>query len=208
MPERPSKVDAHTDPSVTKQYDSKTSTADKFKDFYAMSDNIKTCMFSTYRPGVGPVGRSMAVAKRTGPDFLFLANANSTKFKDLEAKPEVQLSFRDGKTEDWISVTGEAVKLTNDDPRIKEIYSKPVSAWFGDVGDGVHDGGPEDPRMKLIEVQSKYITYWKHTTGALGFAKEIAGATLTGQVANTGDLRELGETEIKEARVKDSALSS
>lgn len=59
----------------------------------------------------------MAVAKRTGPDFLFLANANSTKFKDLEAKPEVQLSFRDGKTEDWISVTGEAVKLTNDDPR-------------------------------------------------------------------------------------------
>lgn len=53
MPERPSKVDAHTDPSVTKQYDNKTSTADKFKDFYALSENIKTCMFSTYRPGVG-----------------------------------------------------------------------------------------------------------------------------------------------------------
>lgn len=96
-----------------------------------------------------PVGRSMAVAKRTGPDFLFLANANSTKVKDLEANKEVQLSFRDSKTEDWVSVTGEVVCMTNDDPRIKEIYSKPVKVWFGDIGDGVHDGGPEDPRMKL-----------------------------------------------------------
>lgn len=26
----------------------------------------------------------MAVAKRTGPDFLFLANANSQKFDDIE----------------------------------------------------------------------------------------------------------------------------
>ena len=96
-----------------------------------------------------PVGRSMAVAKRTGPDFLFLANANSTKFKDLEANKEVQLSFRDGSKEDWISVTGEVVCMTNSDPRIKEIYSKPIKAWFGDIGDGTHDGGPEDPRMKL-----------------------------------------------------------
>lgn len=83
-----------------------------------------------------------------------------------------------------------------------------MSAWFGDIGDGVHDGGPEDPRMALIEVQSKYIAYWRRTTGAVGFVKEIAGATLTGGVANTGDMRELQETEIKEARVKDSALSS
>ncbi|KAI5363097.1 Putative general stress protein, FMN-binding split barrel [Septoria linicola] len=208
MPERTSNIDAKTDPSVTKQYDNKTSTADKFKDFYALADNIKTVSFNTYRPGVGPVGRSMAVAKRTGPDFLFLANKNSTKFRDLEANKEVQLSFRDGSKEDWISVTGEAVTLTNDDPRIKEIYSKPVSAWFGDIGDGVHDGGPEDPRMALIEVQSKYIAYWQRSTGAVGFMKEIAGATLTGGVANTGDMRELQETEIKEARVKDSALSS
>lgn len=95
----------------------------------------------------------MAVAKRTGPDFLFLANASSKKFDDLKNK-ETCLIFHDS-NENWISVTGEAVTTSNDDPRIKEIYSKPVSAWFGDLGDGVHTGGPEDPRMKLIEIRSK-----------------------------------------------------
>lgn len=95
----------------------------------------------------------MAVAKRTGPDFLFLANANSKKFDDLKNK-EACLIFHDS-SENWVSVTGEAVTTSNDDPRIKEIYSKPVSAWFGDLGDGVHTGGPEDPRMKLIEIRSK-----------------------------------------------------
>ena len=53
MPEQPSKIDAHTDPSVTKQYDSKTSAPDKFQDFYEIADRIKTSMFNTYRPGVG-----------------------------------------------------------------------------------------------------------------------------------------------------------
>lgn len=61
--------------------------------------------------------------------------------------------------------------------------------------------------MKLIEVQSTYITYWKRTTGALGFAKEIGGAILTGGVANTGDLREIKEDEIRAARAKDSAFT-
>jgi general stress protein 26 len=97
----------------------------------------------------------MAVSKRSGPDFLFLANKHSNKITDLQKNKEVNLTFHNNSNQDWISVTGEAVKVTNEDPRIKEIYSKTVSAWFGDLGDGTHDGGPEDPRMCLIEVRSK-----------------------------------------------------
>lgn len=97
----------------------------------------------------------MAVAKRSGPDFLFLANANSMKFDDIESNKVTNIYFHDSSTQDWISVTGESVTSSNDDPRIKEVYSKMTSAWFGDLKDGVHNGGPEDPRMKLIEVQAK-----------------------------------------------------
>jgi len=96
----------------------------------------------------------MAVAKRTGPDFLFLANAHAQKFDDIEKNHVCNLYFQNSSTQDWISVTGEAVTSSNDDPRIKEVYAKPVSAWFGDLKDGVHTGGPEDPRMKLIEVKA------------------------------------------------------
>jgi general stress protein 26 len=98
----------------------------------------------------------MAVAKRTGPDFLFLANAHSQKFNDLEnGPPEVNVSFLNSSNQDWVSVTGECVTSDNADPRIKEIWSKGTKAWFGDLGDGVHTGGPEDPRMKLIEIKAK-----------------------------------------------------
>jgi general stress protein 26 len=142
----------------------------------------------------------MAVAKRTGPDFLFLANAHSKKFSDLKENKEVQITFQDSKTQDWISVTGTATTISNSDPRIKDVWSRGTKAWFGDLGDGKHDGGPEDPRMTLIEVKSKYITYYLTDVSILGYAKEVIGAAVTGGVANTGKIRELGEQDIEKAR--------
>ena len=83
----------------------------------------------------------MAVAKRIGPDFLFLANKHSTKFSDLDQNKEVQVSFQDAKsTQNWISISGTAITTSNSDPRIKDIWSRGASAWFGDLGDGKHTG--------------------------------------------------------------------
>lgn len=195
-----SEVDSKTDPSVSKQYDSETSTVQQIKDFYTKVDEMKVAILSTYRQGVGPVGRSMAIAKRTGPDFLFLANNHSQKFSDLSSNKEVQIVFQDSKTQDWVSVTGTATTTSNSDSRIKDVWSHGAKAWFGDLGDGKHDGSPNDPRMTLIEVKAKYVTYWLHQVGALGFAKEVVGAAITGKVANTGVTRELKEAELEKAR--------
>lgn len=142
----------------------------------------------------------MAIARRDGPDFLFLANAHSRKFSDLSSNKEVQITFQDSKTQDWISVSGTAVTTDNADPRIKEVWSRGAAAWFGDLGDGKHDASPDDPRMTLIEVKSKYVTYYKTEVGLLGYAKEVAGAAITGGVANTGVLRELSEQDLEKAR--------
>lgn len=142
----------------------------------------------------------MAVAKRKGPDFLFIANKDSNKFKDLDHSKQVQITFQNSSNQDWVSLTGEAVSTSNEDPRIKDLYNAGVSAWFGDLGDGVHNGKAEDPRVTLIEVKAKYISYWKHTVGSIGFLKEVGVAALTGKVADTGVLRELGEEDIELAR--------
>jgi len=158
MPEqlKAEEVNSKTDPTVAKQWDNDVSTEKKFEDFYSIADKLKIGLLGTLREGTGPVHRSMAVAKRTGPDFLFLGNAHSQKFNDIEKHPEaVTVTFQNSSTQDWISVTGKAVTSSNDDPRIKEIWSRGTAAWFGDLGDGVHTGKPEDPRMKLIEIQSK-----------------------------------------------------
>jgi len=202
MPEtlQKSEINSQTDPSVAKQYDNETPKDKQIQQFYEMVDGKKIGILSTYRNGVGPVGRSMAVAKRTGPDFLFLANKHSQKFSDLDSNKEVQITFQDSKTQDWISVSGTATVTSNSDSRIKDVWSQGTRAWFGDLGDGKHTGGPEDPRMTLIEVKSKYITYYLTDVGMLGFAKEVIGAAVTGGVANTGKLRELHEQDIEKAR--------
>ena len=81
MPEQltAQEVNSKTDPSVAKQWDDDVSAEKKFGDFYAIADKLKIGLLGTLREGTGPVHRSMAVAKRTGPDFLFLANAHSQK---------------------------------------------------------------------------------------------------------------------------------
>lgn len=55
MPEslKQSEVNSKTDPSVAKQFDTETSTEDKFKDFYSLADGMKISMMSTYRNAVG-----------------------------------------------------------------------------------------------------------------------------------------------------------
>jgi general stress protein 26 len=142
----------------------------------------------------------MAIAKRNGPDFLFLANKHSQKFSDLDSNKEVQITFQDSSNQDWVSVSGTATTVSNSDPRIKELWSNSVKAWFGDLGDGKHDGSADDPRVSLIEVKAKYITYWLHQVGALGFVKEVGVAAVTGKVADTGVLRELKENDLEQAR--------
>lgn len=152
-----SEVNSKTDPSVAKQWDTETPMHQQFEELYGIVDKLKISLLTTQRPGVGPVSRSMAVAKRVGPDFLYLANKHSAKFEDLDGNKEVMIAFQDSSTQNWVSITGTATTVDNSDPRIKDLHSKFVSAWFGDLGDGVHTGGPEDPRMTLIEVKSKYV---------------------------------------------------
>ena len=193
-------VHKENDPSVAKQYDRDTPKDQQWKELYEMIDGKKISLFSTYRDGVGPVARSMVVAKRVGPDILYLSNKHARKFSDLESNKECQVTFQDSKTQDWISISGTVTTTSNDDPRIKELYTPTISAWFGDLKDGVHDGTYKDPRMTLIEVQSKYICYWKKEVTSLGFLKEVGQAAFTGEVAQTGVQREFEQSEIEQQR--------
>lgn len=202
MPEplKESEVNSKTDPSVAKQWDDETPMKDQIEDFYKTVDSLKVGLLTSIRPGVGPVARSMAVAKRDGPDFLFLANIHSQKFSDFENDKTAQVTFQNSSSQDWVSVSGKVTVTNNEDPRIKELYSKGTSAWFGDLGDGVHNGTADDPRMALIEVKANYVAYWKSTVTSVGFVKEVAMASMQGKVANTGVQRHLTEEDLKNAR--------
>ncbi|CAF9928022.1 MAG: hypothetical protein HETSPECPRED_006731 [Heterodermia speciosa] len=193
-------IDSKTDPTVARQWDAETPKKEQIDDFYKIVGSLNTCLLCTNRPGVGPVGRSMAIAKRDGPDFYFLANNNSQKFQDIDNDKTALITFQNSSNQDWVSITGEVTVTSNDESRVKEFYHKGTNAWFGDLGDGVHNGGPEDPRMAIIGVKANYIAYWKHTVTSIGFLKEVTQASLTGQVADTGLLRQFTEEDIKGMR--------
>jgi general stress protein 26 len=144
----------------------------------------------------------MAPASKTAPfAFEFIANSESGKFDEVDSHSEVNVSFYDQSTTDWISVAGNA-HSSSDKARIKggsycaltalwiaadlfcsapEIFNPMVSAWFGDLGDGVHDGSASDPRVELIVVEPTEIRYWKKTQTNLGQLANVAVSAVTGQ---------------------------
>ncbi len=72
MPEKltQSMVDSKTDPFVAVQWDDKTPKAKQIEDFYSMVDGMKVGLLTTIRPNIGPVARSMAIAKVHTPNHL------------------------------------------------------------------------------------------------------------------------------------------
>lgn len=191
MPESVYDLSANADLSLEKQWDDKTVKSEQIKDLCSITGSLKSCLLATTRPNAGIVSRSMATARRVGPGFLSLANMNSQKFKDLERSKDCHITFQKSCSEGWVSISGAATTDSDSDLHIKEPYNKGLRAWFDDLGDSKYDGGPEDPRLALIEVKSRYVAYWKATVGTLGFVREIGVAAVTGQVANTGVQRQL-----------------
>jgi hypothetical protein len=45
---------------------------------------------------------------------------------------------------EWVSISGIAI-LTTEREKVHKYYSIPLKAWMGDLGDGTHNGGPNDP---------------------------------------------------------------
>jgi hypothetical protein len=71
---------------------------------------------------------------------------------------------------------------------------------LGDLGDGTHDGGPDDPRIGLIKVKSTTAQYAVSRKNILTSAVEIAKGVVTGEVPQTSKMRYLSESELEKVR--------
>jgi hypothetical protein len=80
---------------------------------------------------------------------------------------------------------------------VRKHYSSQLKAWLGDLEDGKHDGGPEDPRIGIIRVKTQSATYSITHKSALGRTAEIAQGALTGKPAVVNKLRELTEEDVR-----------
>jgi hypothetical protein len=86
---------------------------------------------------------------------------------------------------------------------VKKHYSPALKAWLGDLGDGKHDGGPEDPRIVLIKVKSTAAQYAISKRTAVGGLVEFAKGVVTGDVASVNKLRQISEAELQQCKLRD-----
>ncbi|GMG34118.1 blue light-inducible protein Bli-3 [Aspergillus flavus] len=175
--------------------------AQKVEDLVDFISEAKFGMLTTKIAGSEYLtSRCMALAGKEhgGIDLLFHINLFSSKTLDINTNPsEVNMSFLDPVSGSWASISGTA-SIVADKALIEKYYSPTLPAWLGDLGDGVHDGSPSDPRIGVIKLEAKLATYAVATRGIFGKAIETIKSATKGDVPAINSIRELSEQELAE----------
>jgi len=176
------------------------SLKEKVADLSAFVDRCKFCMMTTATDDGLLASRCMALAAKegNGVDMIFHTNTESGKTDDLQSHREINLGFLNNSGE-WASISGTA-SIETDREKVHKYYSPALKAWIGDLGDGKHDGGPDDPRVALIKVKAKTIQYATSRATAVGSTIELVKGMVTGEAPSVNKLRHLSEEELQQAR--------
>lgn len=178
---------------------------EKVEDLVSFIESCKFGMMTTRIESSGLLtSRCMALAAKEGGgvDLLFHTNTESGKTDDLKSEPKINIAFLNP-TGEWASVSGEA-DIVTDRETVRKYYSPALKAWLGDLEDGKHDGGPEDPRIGVIKVKALTATYAIATGTSLGRGADIIKGAITGAAPKVNKLRELTEEELQQWRKQNS----
>lgn len=139
--------------------------------------------------------------------MIYHTNTESGKTDDLEANSDVNVAFLTASGE-WASISGNA-SVETDRAKVHEYYSPSLKAWLGDLGDGKHDGGPEDPRIGLIKVKAATISYAISRTNLVKSVIDVAKGAITGETPAINKIRQLSQEEVQQCKLaKFTSLSS
>ncbi|KAJ5904528.1 hypothetical protein N7504_006911 [Penicillium tannophilum] len=175
----------------------------KIEDLAAFVAEVKFGMLTTKQSeGDYLASRCMALAAQEhgGIDLIFHTNLFSGKAMDLAVHPqETNMSFLDPISGAWASISGTASVVADADT-VQKYYSPALKAWLGDMGDGVHDGGPTDPRIGVIKLEAKLATHVVARKGIIGRAVDTVKGAVQGSVPPVNSIRELSAEELAEWR--------
>jgi len=188
------------DPYTAKAEDHKNLTPqEKIKDLHEIVKASKTAMFTTRAADGHLHSRAM---NPSGPfedsqvTLVFVANNVSGKFDDIANDDHVNVSFCDSSSTNWASYCGIA-KVTQDKEVIKKHWSRFITAYLGDLHDGVHKGDEHDPRVSIIEVVPDSIRYWITHSNTVTRTAQVAASAAMGKATSPGELRTITKEEIQ-----------
>lgn len=157
---------------------------------YELIDDIEIAMLTTRRPDGRLVSRPMATQDREADaDLWFVTDIDSHKLDELEHDPNVNVSYLDTGSYEWVSVSGRA-RISQDRARIRELWRPDWKAWFAKEDDQ-RDGSADDPRLALIHVDADSVTYQKQDKPKPVVLFEVAKGMVTGRQPNVAEPRQL-----------------
>ena len=150
--------------------------------FWKLVEDIGECMlvsedgaFLRARPMVGRVD---AEAGR----IRFLTRADSAKTQEVEKDHQVCLCYVDPEDGNYVSVSGLA-RSVRDEALQKDLWTVMAQAWF--------EGGPDDPDVRVLEVQPVRAEYWRSDDNSVIALWEIGKALVTSSRPDLGENRKL-----------------
>lgn len=133
--------------------------------------NAEVAMLTTTTAEGKQVSRPMGLQEvEFDGDLWFFAHDDSAKVVQIEADPEVNVSFSDTKNSSWTSIAGRA-KIVHDRAKAEELYTSTLKAWFPD--------GLETPGLTLIRIHADTAEYWEGPSSTVGFVLGVARAAVT-----------------------------
>jgi general stress protein 26 len=178
-----------------------TATEKKLDELYELIDGIEIAMMTTRRPDGHLVSRPMATQGREAvADLWYVTDITTHKLDELERDPHVNLAFYNGRTREWVSVSGTAT-ISQDRETIRRLYKPDWKAWFKEENQHNDGGGatrsdpragtPDDPRIALVLVEANSVTYLKVDKPRPVVLFEVLKAMVTHSKPNVGEVREL-----------------
>lgn len=162
-----------------------TTKQEKMQEFQKLVDGFDLAMLVTHADDGALVSRMMATQKRRdGVDMWFVATATDEKIDEIMQNPEVNVAYANNSSRDWVSVSGTAT-INKDRALIRELYKPDWKAWFPDEG-GDKNGGPDDPRIALIDVDAHRVTYFNNTDSKPVALFKVLRAMATGNPPDFG----------------------
>lgn len=157
----------------------------KLEEFQKLVDDFDLAMLVTQADDGALVSRVMATQeRRAGVDMWFVTTAADEKVTEIQNQSEVNISYVNDGSRDWVSVSGTAT-INQDRALIRQLYKADWKAWFPEEG-GNLDGGPDDPRITLIDVDAHRVTYFRNTDSKPVAMFKVFRAMATGNAPDFG----------------------
>jgi general stress protein 26 len=144
-------------------------------------EKIGVCMLTT-RSAHGLRARPVeARTDRSAGLIWFVTDLRGTKDDEIDANPDVGLTFIDHSDRVYLSVSARAT-VHDDHTKAAEIWAKTDNVWWS---------GPHDPNVRVLRIEPRLAELWDGPSSSIVTAFEFAKARLTGDRPNLGENRKV-----------------